>query len=98
VTLEQVADHIEHIRKIAGIEHVGLGSDFDGIPDTPRGLEGVDRYPALLAELMRRGWSDSDIARLAGENILRVMADAERVAVKLRAERPASEAVIDSTH
>ena len=98
VTLEQVADHIEHIRKIAGIEHVGLGSDFDGIPDTPRGLEGVDRYPALLVELMRRGWSDSDIARLAGENILRVMADAERVAVKLRAERPASEAVIDSTH
>jgi membrane dipeptidase len=98
VTLEQVADHIEHIRKIAGIEHVGLGSDFDGIPDTPRGLEGVDRYPALLVELMRRGWSDSDIAKLAGENILRVMADAERVAVKLRAERPASEAVIDSTH
>src|SRR5882724_3572810 len=61
-TLEQVADHAEQIRKVAGIDHVGLGSDFDGIPDGPRGLEAVDRYPALLVELMRRGWSDSDIA------------------------------------
>jgi membrane dipeptidase len=81
-TLEQVADH------------VGLGSDFDGIPDTPRGLEGVDRYPALLVELMRRGWSDTDVAKLAGENVLRVMAAAERVSVKLRAEKEASEATI----
>ena len=96
-TLEQVADHIEHIRQIAGVDHVGLGSDFDGIPDTPRGLEGVDRYPALLAELMRRGWTDADVAKVAGENILRVMAAAEHVATKLRASRPASEAVIDST-
>jgi membrane dipeptidase len=95
-TLEQVADHVEHIRKIAGIDHVGIGSDFDGIPDTPRGLEGVDRYPALLVELMRRGWSDSDVAKLAGENILRVMAEAEKVAAKLRSERQASEAVVDS--
>ena len=95
-TLEQVADHIEHIRTVAGIDHLGLGSDFDGIPDTPRGLEGVAYYPSLLIELMRRGWSDADIAKLAGENILRVMADAERVAVKLRAERPASEAVVDA--
>jgi membrane dipeptidase len=93
-TLEQVADHVEHIRKVAGIDHVGLGSDFDGIPDAPRGLEGVDRYPALLAELMRRGWSDSDVAKLAGENVLRVMAAAERVSVKLRAEREASEATV----
>jgi membrane dipeptidase len=93
-TLEQVADHVEHIRKVAGIDHVGLGSDFDGIPDTPRGLEGVDRYPALLEELMRRGWSDTDVAKLAGENVLRVMAAAERVSVKLRAEREASEATI----
>jgi hypothetical protein len=85
-TLEQVADHVEHIRKVAGIDHVGLGSDFDGIPDAPRGLEGVDRYPALLVELMRRGWSDTDVAKLAGENVLRVMAAAERVSVKLRAE------------
>jgi membrane dipeptidase len=90
VTMQQVADHIEHIRKIAGIDHVGLGSDFDGMPDTPVGLEGVDRYPALLAELMRRGWSDSDIAKLAGENVLRVMAAAEHVGARIRGEPPRS--------
>jgi membrane dipeptidase len=89
-TLAQVADHIDHIRQVAGIDHVGLGSDFDGIEDAPVGLEGVDRYPALLEELMRRGWTDSDIAKVSGENLLRVMAAAEKVAVKLRAERPAS--------
>jgi membrane dipeptidase len=83
-TLAQVADHIEHIRQVAGIEHVGLGSDFDGIPDAPVGLEGVDRYPALLEELMRRGWSDADIAKLAGENLLRVLAAAEQVSLKWR--------------
>ena len=84
VTLSQVADHIDHVRQVAGIDHVGLGSDFDGIPDTPVGLEGVDCYPALLVELMRRGWTDSDIAKLAGENLLRVMATAERVGDQLR--------------
>jgi membrane dipeptidase len=89
-TLSQVADHIEHIRQVAGVDHVGLGSDFDGIEDTPTGLEGVDKYPALLEELMRRGWSDADIAKVAGENVLRVMAAAEKVSVKLRAARPAS--------
>ena len=89
-TLTQVADHIEHIRKVAGIDHVGLGSDFDGIEETPDGLGGVDRYPALLAELMRRGWSDADIAKVAGDNVLRVMAAAEKVATELRASRPAS--------
>jgi len=83
-TLSQVADHIEHIRQVAGIDHVGLGSDFDGIPDAPVGLEGVDRYPALLEELMRRGWSDADVAKLAGENLLRAMAAAEQVSLKLR--------------
>jgi membrane dipeptidase len=89
VTLAQVADHIEHIRTVAGVDHVGLGSDFDGIDDTPTGLAGVDAYPVLLAELMRRGWSDADIAKVAGGNVLRVMADAERVAVRLRAAAPA---------
>lgn len=89
-TLAQVADHIDHIRQAAGIDHVGLGSDFDGIEDAPVGLDGVDKYPALLEELMRRGWSDGDIAKVAGENVLRVMAAAEKVAVKLRASRPAS--------
>jgi membrane dipeptidase len=93
-TLQQVADHIEHIRDVAGVDHVGLGSDFDGIPETPKGLEGVDRFPALLIELMRRGWSDGDIAKVAGENVLRVMSQAERVSLKLRADRTASEAVL----
>jgi membrane dipeptidase len=92
-TLAQVADHIEHVRQVAGVDHVGLGSDFDGIPDAPRGLEAVDRYPALLEELMRRGWTDADIAKLAGENVLRVMASAEQVGARLRASRPASDAM-----
>lgn len=83
-TLAQVADHIEYIRKVAGIDHVGIGSDFDGIPDAPVGLEGVDRYPALLEELMRRGWSDADIAKLAGENLLRSFAKAEEVSARLQ--------------
>jgi membrane dipeptidase len=89
-TLSQVADHIDHIRQVAGVDHVGLGSDFDGIDDAPIGLGGVDKYPALLEELMRRGWTDDDIAKLAGENVLRVMAAAEKVAARLRAARPAS--------
>jgi membrane dipeptidase len=91
-TLKQVADHIEHLRAVAGIDHVGLGSDFDGIGDTPVGLDGVDRYPALLEELMRRGWSDADIAKLAGGNVLRVMADVEQVALRSH-DRPPSDAV-----
>jgi membrane dipeptidase len=95
-TLEQVADHIEYIRKVAGVDHVGIGSDFDGIPEGPRGLEGVDRFPALLIELMRRGWTDGDIAKVAGENVLRVMAACERVAAGLRAEKGPSEAQIDA--
>jgi membrane dipeptidase len=94
-TLAQVADHIDHIRAVAGVDHVGLGSDFDGIPEGPRGLSGVDGYPALLEELMRRGWSDADVAKVAGENVLRVMAACERVAAALRGQRPASEARID---
>ena len=95
-TLAQVADHIEHIRQLAGVDHVGLGSDFDGIPDTPRGLEGVDKYPDLLAELMRRGWSDGDVAKVAGANVLRVMADCEHLAATLRSQR-ASEAVFEAS-
>jgi membrane dipeptidase len=94
VTIAQVADHADHIRQVAGIDHVGIGSDFDGITDTPAGLDAVDKFPALLAELMRRGWSDGDIAKFAGENVLRVLAEAERVAARLRATRPASEAVV----
>jgi membrane dipeptidase len=85
VTLGEVADHIEHVAKIAGIDHVGIGSDFDGVGDKlPDGLADVSTYPALLAELMRRGWSDADIAKLAGGNILRVMEAAERAAAAPR--------------
>jgi membrane dipeptidase len=93
-TLAQVADHIDHIRQVAGVDHVGLGSDFDGIPDTPQGLEGVDKYPDLLVELMRRGWSDADIAKVAGANVLRVMTDCEHVAAAQRGQ-PASEAAFE---
>jgi membrane dipeptidase len=94
VTIAQVADHIDHIRKIAGIDHIGIGSDFDGITDTPAGLNAVDKFPALLAELMHRGWSDSDIAKLAGENMMRVMTETERAASRLRGELSASEAIV----
>ena len=91
VTLREVADHIEHIRDVAGVEHVGLGSDFDGIPEAPQGLEGVDKFPALLEELARRGWSDADLARVAGANALRVLTAAEAVSSRLRAAEPATQ-------
>ena len=94
-TLRQVADHVEHVRKVAGIGHVGIGSDFDGITSVPVGLEGVDDYPALLAELMRRGWTDEDVKKLAGLNVLRVFREAERVSQRLKKERPASDALIE---
>lgn len=84
VTLSDVADHIDHIAKVAGHDHVGIGSDFDGVGDLlPEGLSDVSTYPALLAELLRRGWSDVDLAKLAGDNVLRAMAAAERVAAGL---------------
>jgi membrane dipeptidase len=88
-TLEQVADHIDHIRKVAGVDHVGIGSDFDGIDGTaPKGLEGVETYPALFKALARRGWSDQDLAGLAGGNVLRAMEQAERVAASMKGEPP----------
>ena len=81
VTLAMVADHIEHIAKVAGVDHVGIGSDFDGVvKDLPAGLGDVSTYPDLLAELMRRGWSDEDVAKCAGGNILRILDQAEVVA------------------
>ena len=80
-TLAQVADHVEHVREVAGVEHVGLGGDFDGTSDVTVGLEDVTRYPALFAELLSRGWTESDCAALAGGNILRVMRAAESHAV-----------------
>jgi membrane dipeptidase len=87
-TLAQVADHMDHIRKVAGVDNVGLGSDFDGIPETPIGLEGVDKYPGLLAELLRRGWTDADIAKVAGENMLRVLAAVETESARLKRVSP----------
>ena len=94
-TLAQAADHIEHVRRLAGVDHVGIGSDFDGITATPAGLEGVDAYPVLLAELLRRGWTDEEVKKLAGLNVLRAFRDAEKVAQRLRRERPASDALIE---
>jgi membrane dipeptidase len=90
-TLAQVADHIEHVRKIAGIDHVGLGGDFDGTGEEKiAGLEDVSKYPALFAELARRGWSDADLRKLADENVLRVLERAEQVSAKLRQTRAPS--------
>jgi membrane dipeptidase len=79
-TLAQVADHIQHVRDVAGADHVGIGSDLDGIDQVPIGLEDVSKFPDLLAELARRGWSDQDLAKLAGGNVLRVLRAAEAVA------------------
>ena len=87
-SIGDVADHIAHIRDVAGVDHVGLGGDFDGVDALPVGLEGVDRYPALLAELMRRGWTEADIRKLAGENTLRVMRAVEAVAASHAGDRP----------
>ena len=98
VTLSDVADHIVHIANVAGVDHVGLGSDFDGVNnELPTGLEDVSTYPALLAELMRRGWSDADVAKLAGGNVLRVMEGAEKTSASMKRELPATvaEAVLD---
>ncbi len=89
-TLSQVADQIEYVRKIVGPDHVGIGGDFDGITEVVVGLEDVSKYPALFAELAHRGWSDDDLRKLAGENILRVLERAEQVAARLQKTRPAS--------
>lgn len=89
-TLAQVADHIEHIRRVAGVNHVGIGGDFDGISEVILGLEDVSKYPDLFAELARRGWSDADMRKLAGENVLRALEAAETVSRRARSTRPAS--------
>ncbi|HRQ78932.1 MAG TPA: dipeptidase [Gemmatimonadaceae bacterium] len=94
-TLGQVADHIEHIKRVAGVDHVGIGGDFDGIDEVVRGLEDVSTYPALFAELARRGWTEAELRQLAGENILRAMEQAERVAARLQRERAPSTATIE---
>jgi membrane dipeptidase len=78
-TVGKVADHIEHVRKVASVKNIGLGGDYDGNTDWPVGLEDVTGYPLLFAELIRRGWSDEDLTLLAGENVLRALAQAESV-------------------
>jgi len=95
-TLAMVTDHIDHMRQVAGIDHVGIGSDFDGIQSTPVGLEDVSRYTALTAELLRRGYSEDDVQKVLGQNVLRVMRDVERAAAALQKERPPSTATIES--
>jgi membrane dipeptidase len=82
-SIGKVADHIEHIRDVAGVEHIGLGGDFDGNSEWPEGLSDVSMYPNLFAELIRRGWSDHDLTLLAGENLLRAFAQAETVSKRL---------------
>jgi membrane dipeptidase len=94
-TLGQVADHIEHVRKVAGRDHVGIGSDFDGIDTVPEGLEDVSKFPELFAELIRRGWSDGDLEKLAGQNLLRALRGAEATAARLQKTREPSTKTIE---
>jgi len=95
VTAANVADHIEHIAKVAGYDHVGIGGDMDGIDATPADLKGVQDYPNLFAELIRRGWSDENLAKLAGGNVLRVLRRAETVAASMKNE-PAALSDVDT--
>ena len=94
-TLAQVADHIEHVRQVAGVDHVGIGSDFDGIDHVVVGLEDVSKFPDLFAELIRRGWSDADLKKLAGQNLLRVLRQAEATAARLQKAREPSTKTIE---
>jgi len=94
-TLSQVADHIDHIRKVAGIDHIGFGGDFDGITQVVQGLEDVSKYPDLTAELMKRGYSDADLKKILGQNVLRVMRQTEKVAAGLQKTRQPSTATIE---
>ena len=95
----RLVDHIDHIRQVAGIDHVGYGSDFDGIDCAPTGVTDVSMFPRLTAELLRRGYSEGDAKKVIGLNFLRVFRQAERVAARLRRERgpsPATLAGLDS--
>jgi membrane dipeptidase len=94
-TVSDAADHLDHIRKVAGPDHVGIGGDFDGIPTVPAGLEDVSKYPALTAELLRRGWPETDVRKALGLNVLRVMRRAEEIAVRLQKQRAPSVATIE---
>ena len=93
-TVADVADQIEHVRRVAGADHVGIGADFDGITENVVGLEDASTYPTLFAELARRGWSDTDLAKLSSGNALRVLGRAEAVAARVKTTRPASQATL----
>jgi membrane dipeptidase len=95
VTLAEVADHIEHVREVAGVDHVGIGSDYDGVDWLPEGLEDVSTYPALIAELLGRGWSEAECGQLASGNILRTFHDAEATARAISAQRGPSRSRIE---
>jgi membrane dipeptidase len=95
VTLSEVADHIDHVRAVAGIDHVGIGSDYDGVDWLPEGLEDVSCYPALIAELLDRGWSEADCGKLSSGNIVRTMHEAERAARAISANRGPSRSKIE---
>jgi membrane dipeptidase len=89
-TVADAADHIDHIRKVAGIDHIGLGGDFDGITSVPEGLEDVSKYPTLTVELIRRGYTNEDVKKILGLNTLRVMRQVEKVSLRMQKERAAS--------
>ena len=93
-TIAEVANHIDHVRRVSGIDHVGIGSDFDGISSTPAGLEDVSAFPALVEELLRRGYSDDDVKKVLGLNLVRVLGRADQVAAAMQAERGPSVATI----
>jgi membrane dipeptidase len=95
-TVDQLIAHIEHVREVAGMDHVGIGSDYWGMPDMPIGLENVSGFPRLFAALICHGWSDEDLRKLAGENLLRVMREVEAVAHQLQGETSPSHATITS--
>ncbi|MDX3572688.1 dipeptidase [Streptomyces sp. ID05-47C] len=95
-TVATVADHLDHMREVAGIDHLGIGGDYDGTAFTPEGLGDVSGYPHLLAELLDRGWSQPDLAKLTWQNAVRVLAAAEDVSRDLRTTRPPSNATIES--
>ena len=94
-TVAQVADHIDHVKKIAGIDHIGLGGDFDGITSVVLGLEDTSKYPVLIAELLKRGYSDGDVKKILSGNILRVMREAEKVSKRLQASRGPNHATLE---
>jgi len=93
-TLSEVADHIDHLVRVAGIDHVGYGADFGQLTNHPRGLEDVSRYPYLTAELLRRGYTAGQVGKIIGGNMLRVMRQVEQVASRLQRTRRASAARI----